>query len=162
MITLLIIRLPRSGIGCRVFSDVRRILRTCTPLELQRSTRLRIMLVNIFYCVRVGNGMDCQICLRRLERFEPVYRMQFGSQINNGWRTSVCSRCLSAFVESLKRPGLRDHFRSPKPCEACARPVYNPKRWTVTRVICSLRCRGIIDTEPAKQRRSSRSFGFLA
>jgi len=28
--------------------------------------------------------MDCQICLRRLERFEPVYRMQFGPEINNG------------------------------------------------------------------------------
>ena len=51
--------------------------------------------------------MDCQICLRRLERFEPVYRMQFGPGINSGWRTSVCSRCLSAFVENLKRPGLR-------------------------------------------------------
>jgi hypothetical protein len=44
--------------------------------------------------------MDCQICLRQLERFEPVYRMQFGPEINNGWRTSVCSRCLSAFVDS--------------------------------------------------------------
>ena len=105
---------------------------------------------------------DCQICLRRLERFEPVYRMQFAPEINNGWRTSVCSRCLSAFVESLKRPGLRDCFRSPRPCEVCARPVYNLKRWTITRVICSPRCRGIIDTERTKQRGSSRSFGFLA
>jgi hypothetical protein len=91
--------------------------------------------------------MDCQICLRGLERFEPLYRMQFAPQINNGWRTSVCSRCLSAFVESLKRPGLRDGFRSPKPCEVCARPVYNLKRWTITRVICSPRCRGIIDIQ---------------
>ena len=106
--------------------------------------------------------MDCQICLRRLERFEPVYRMHFGPEIYNGWRTSVCSRCLSAFVESLKRPGLRDRFRSPKPCELCARPVYNLKRRTVTRVICSPRCRGIIDTERANQRGRSRSFGFLA
>ena len=105
---------------------------------------------------------DCQICLRRLERFEPVFRMQFGPEINNGWRTSVCSRCLSAFVESLKRPGLRDRFRSPKACEVCARPVYNLKRWTVAQAICSPRCRGIIDTERTKQRGSSRSFGFLA
>src|SRR6516165_7245779 len=106
--------------------------------------------------------MDCQICLRGLERFEPVYRMQFAPEINNGWRTSVCSRCLSAFVESLKRPGLRDCFRSPRPCEVCARPVYNLKRWTITRVICSPRCRGIIDIERTKQHRSSRSFEFLA
>ena len=78
------------------------------------------------------------------------------------WRTSVCSRCLSAFVESLKRPGLRDRFRSPKPCEVCARPVYNLKRKTVARVICSAGCRGVIDTEREKQRRSTRRFGFLA
>src|SRR5215467_1183539 len=95
--------------------------------------------------------MDCQICLRQLERFEPVYRMQFGPQINEGWPTSVCSRCLSAFVESLKRPGLRDRFRSPKPCELCGRPVYNLKRWTVTRVICSLRCRGELAATPEKR-----------
>ena len=100
--------------------------------------------------------MDCQICLRQLERFEPVYRMQFGPQINNGWRTSVCSRCLSAFVESLKRPGLRDRFRSPKPCELSARPVYCLKRWTVTQVICSPTCRGELDAQPAKRFWTSR------
>ena len=32
----------------------------------------------------------------------------------------------------------------------------------VAQVICSPRCRGIIDTDRAKQSRSSRSFGFLA
>jgi hypothetical protein len=101
--------------------------------------------------------MDYQICLRQLERFEPVYRMQFGPEINNGWRTSVCSRCLSAFVESLKRPGLRDRFRSPKPCEVCARPVYNLKRKTVARVICSAGCRGVIDTEREKNNGEARA-----
>src|SRR5262245_52581225 len=110
----------------------------------------------------IRSRMDCQICLRRCEVSEPVYRMQFGPEINNGWRTSVCSRCLSAFVESLKRPGLRDRFRFPKPCEVCARPVYNLKRWTVARVICSAGCRGVIDTERDKQRRSTRRFGCLA
>src|SRR5215468_8383133 len=94
--------------------------------------------------------IDCQICLRQLERFEPVYRMQFGPDIKNGWRTSVCSRCLSAFVESLKRPGLRDRFRSPKPCEVCAPPVYNLKRWTVTRISVPPRGCGELDAQPAK------------
>jgi hypothetical protein len=151
----------QAPLGCR--TNEQSFLRSKGVVDFHHGviaglTDTHMLFSNMHYPYR----MDCQICLRGLERFEPVYRMQFGPEINNGWRTSVCSRCLSAFVESLKRPGLRDRFRSPKPCEVCARPVYNLKRWTVTRAICSPRCRGIIDTEPAKQRRSSRSFGFLA
>src|SRR5215467_2127384 len=101
--------------------------------------------------------MDCQICLRRLEQSEPVYRMQFGRAINNGWRTSVCERCLEAFVESWKRPTLRDYFRSPEPCEVCGRLVFNRKDWKITRVICSPGCQGVIDGKRAKRRTSRRS-----
>jgi len=99
---------------------------------------------------------DYQICLRRLELLEPVYRMQFGPAINNGWRTSLCSKCLDAFVRSFKRPSLRDGFRSSEPCEVCGRPVFNLKRWTVTRVICSPKCRGKLDAQPAKRFWTSR------
>src|SRR6516164_5106341 len=111
-----------------------------------RSDRYSYFFSSVHYPYR----MHCQICLQQLERFEPVYRMHFGPEIYNGWRTSVCSRCLSAFVESLKRPGLRDRFRSPKPCEVCARPVYNLKLKTVMRVICSPTCHGELDAQPAK------------
>src|SRR5215471_17443179 len=80
--------------------------------------------------------------------------MQFGPDINNGWRTSVCQRCLEAFVEGLKRPTLRDEFSPSEPCEVCRRPVFNLKRWQVVRVICSSKCGGVIDTERAKKLRN--------
>jgi hypothetical protein len=100
--------------------------------------------------------MDCQTCHRQLEPLEPIYRMQFGPDINNGWRTSVCQRCLEAFVEGLKRPTLREEFCQSEPCEVCRRPVFNLKRWLVTRVICSPKCCGVIDTEQAKKLRTRR------
>ena len=72
--------------------------------------------------------MDCEICLQKLELLETVYRMQLEPAINNGQRTSVCSKCLDAFIRSWKLPGfLRDAFRSGEPCEVCGRPVYNLK-----------------------------------
>jgi hypothetical protein len=33
--------------------------------------------------------------------------MQFGPEINNGWRTSVCPRCLSAFVADKRSVVLK-------------------------------------------------------
>src|SRR6516164_349905 len=95
--------------------------------------------------------MDCQTCHRQLEPLEPIYRMQFGPDINNGWRTSVCQRCLEAFIEGLKRPTLRDEFCPSEPCEVCRRPVFNLKQWQVVRVICSPKCRGELDAQPAKR-----------
>jgi hypothetical protein len=56
--------------------------------------------------------MDCQIRLRQLEPLEPVYRIQFGSAINNGSRTSVCKRCVSALVENSECPGLGEGLPS--------------------------------------------------
>jgi hypothetical protein len=118
---------------------------------------LRIMMVCFSFIWRYSvTGMDCQICLRGLEPLEPVYRMQFGHAINNGWRTSLCSRCLGAFVEALKWSSLKDAFRPSEPCEVCRRPVFNFKRWKATRVICSWKCRGTIDTRAAKKLRTSR------
>src|SRR6516162_21164 len=98
--------------------------------------------------------MDCQTCHRQLEPLEPIYRMQFGPHINNGWCTSVRQRCLEAFVEGLKRPTLRDEFRPSEPCEVCRRPVFNLKRCQVMRVICSPKCCSVIDTERAKELRT--------
>ena len=95
--------------------------------------------------------MDCQICLRQLEPLEPVYRMQLGPAINNGRRTSICEKCFYALIESLKRPGLKNAFRSKEPCEECGRLVFNPKGWKVTRVICSPGCLGELGAEQAKQ-----------
>jgi hypothetical protein len=103
--------------------------------------------------------MHCQTCHRQLEPLEPIYRMQFGPAISNGKRTSLCERYLEAFVESLKWSSLRDGFRASEPCEVCARPVFNLKRWTVSQVICSPTCRGELDAQPAKRFWTSRRWG---
>jgi len=52
---------------------------------------------------------DYQICLRRLELLEPVYRMQFGPAINNGWRTSLCSSA-STLCPKLETSGPERRF----------------------------------------------------
>src|SRR5262249_55162015 len=95
--------------------------------------------------------MDCQIYLRRLRLREPIYRgLKFGPDINGGSRTSVCERCLYALIGTLKRPGLKDGFRSKEPCEVCGRPVYDLKGVEGNARDLFTGCRGVINSQRMK------------
>ena len=116
---------------------------------------VQMPLANISSYAVVHISMDCQICLRQLEALEPVYRMRLGPAINGGSRTSVCEKCLYAFLKTSKYWSLRDRFRPSEPCAACGRPVYNLKGWKVTSVFCSSVCRSVTDSGRRKGLRTS-------
>jgi predicted nucleic acid-binding Zn ribbon protein len=118
--------------------------------------------------------MHCGICKRELAKDEAVFRvLGLASRWRDEWGgkdiASVCTQCRAAppkGSEYLFDPeygwSTRGHWRAPRPCQHCGRPVYiDTRRDHIRYFVCSDQCRIAIynanSRHKLKQRREHRS-----